>query len=436
MFLPPQVLFCMEKLQQAGFCAYAVGGCVRDSLLGLTPADYDLCTNALPQETAAVFAGFPLVRSGEKHGTVGVVLDHQVYEITTFRTEGGYRDSRHPDWVRFVPSVREDLSRRDLTVNAMAYNPAEGLVDPFGGREDLRHHILRAVGDPATRFSEDALRILRAVRFGVRYDLQPEKATLDAMLQKAPLMDHLARERVFSELCNLLPLVTARDLLDYAPILVRAIPQLAPCLGFLQHNPHHAYDVYTHTAHVVEAVPPELPLRFAALFHDIGKPHTFTLDAQGIGHFYGHAQKSAELADEALRQLKAPTALREQVVTLVAQHMTDLLPDRALLRKRMSRLGPETVRQLLQLQQADFGGKGSSRETHFQQIQALLSQLEAEQACLTVRDLAVNGHDLLALGLSGPAIGQMQQTLLALVLEDRVPNEKEALLQAAKENML
>ncbi len=436
MFLPPQVLFCMEKLQQAGFCAYAVGGCVRDSLLGLTPADYDLCTNALPQETAAVFAGFPLVRSGEKHGTVGVVLDHQVYEITTFRTEGGYRDSRHPDWVRFVPSVREDLSRRDLTVNAMAYNPAEGLVDPFGGREDLRHHILRAVGDPATRFSEDALRILRAVRFGVRYDLQPEKATLDAMLQKAPLMDHLARERVFSELCKLLPLVTARDLLDYAPILVRAIPQLAPCLGFLQHNPHHAYDVYTHTAHVVEAVPPELPLRFAALFHDIGKPHTFTLDAQGIGHFYGHAQKSAELADEALRQLKAPTALREQVVTLVAQHMTDLLPDRALLRKRMSRLGPETVRQLLQLQQADFGGKGSSRETHFQQIQALLSQLEAEQACLTVRDLAVNGHDLLALGLSGPAIGQMQQTLLALVLEDRVPNEKEALLQAAKENML
>ncbi len=432
MLLPQAVQFCMERLETAGYCAWCVGGCVRDSLLGLPPHDYDLCTDALPEEIARIFQDLPLVRSGEKHGTIGVVLEKQVYEITTFRTEGGYLDSRHPDWVKFVRNIDEDLSRRDFTANAMAYNPRLGLRDPFGGAEDLKNHILRAVGDPVTRFREDALRILRGVRFAVRFRLAPEEKTRMAMLETAPLMDALARERVFDELCKLLPLVTAEDLICYAPILTQVIPELKDSIGFLQHNPWHEYDVYTHTAQVVANLEPSLPLRWAALLHDAGKPATFTLDENGRGHFYGHAKVSAALADQVLLRLNAPTALRTQVVTLVEQHMTLLEPDKRLLKKRISRLGYDTVQQLLSLQQADTGGKGVPQDRGFERVRAQIQQIREENACLQIKDLAVNGHDLMALGLAGPAIGKTLAALLEQVLEDRLPNDRQLLLAAAE----
>ncbi len=436
MFLPQSALFCIDRLEQAGFPAYAVGGCVRDSLLGRTPKDHDICTAATPAQIAGLFGEFPLVRSGEKHGTVGVVLEHQVYEITTFRTEGGYADNRHPDWVKFVSTIEEDLSRRDFTVNAMAWSPTRGLADPFGGQQDLQNKILRAVGDPRTRFSEDALRILRGVRFAVRYGLEPEAETERAMQELAPLMDSLARERVFDELCKLLVQIQTRELLRFAPILAQVIPELAPCMGFEQHSPYHKYDVFTHTAHVTAAVAPSLPLRWAALLHDVGKPQAFTMGPDGKGHFYGHARLSAALADSILLRLKAPTALRSRVVTLVEQHMTDLEPDKKLLKKRMSRLGPETVEQLLALQEADFGGKGRSEDSRFPKIRALLQEIIEENACLTLKDLAVDGHDLMALGLSGKKIGHTLAQLLSLVLEETLPNQKEALLTWTKENIL
>lgn len=435
MFIPEAVMACIRRLEDAGFAAYVVGGCVRDSLLGLTPADYDMCTSALPEQTEAVFADFRLVLAGKKHGTVGVVTDDGVVEITTFRTEGDYRDNRHPEWVEFVPNIEDDLARRDFTVNAMAYSPIRGYADPFGGRGDLEKKILRAVGDPETRFREDSLRILRGVRFAVRYGLNPEENTLRAMNCLRALMDNLARERVFDELCKLLPLVTAADLLHFAPVITTAIPELQPCVGFLQHNPHHSHDVYGHTAHVVEGVDPSLALRWAALLHDVGKPGTFTIDEDGRGHFYGHAKESAALADAALRRLKAPTALRERVVLLVEQHMTPLTADKKLLRRRLSALGSETLYQLLSLQEADWGGKGTSasRESgDFSEIRSLLRQIEAENACLTLRDLAVNGHDLMAAGLTGPAIGRTLNQLLSLVLDEQLPNEKNALLDAAQ----
>ncbi len=436
MTLPPQVHFCIQQLNQAGFEAYAVGGCVRDLLLGLTPQDFDLCTSATPDQICQVFSQFSLVENGRKHGTIGVIVDHNLYEITTFRTEGGYQDGRHPDWVEFVTSLQADLSRRDFTVNAMAYAPDTGLQDPFGGQADLKNHVLRAVGDPYQRFREDALRILRGVRFGVRYGLVPEKATEAAMAQTAPLMDQLARERVFDELCKLLPLVKAQDLLRFAPILTQVLPELRPTLGFQQHSPHHIYDVFTHTAHVVAATEPDLALRWAALLHDVGKPQCFTLDSQGRGHFYGHAQASAQMAEEILLRLKAPTALRKEVVLLVSQHMTPLEADKKLLRRRMSRLGAPVLWKLLALQQADFGSKGRQEPDPFGQVRALLQELEAEKACLSIPDLAVNGHDLMALGLRGPAIGKAQAYLLEQVLEEVLPNEKNALLQAVKENLL
>jgi len=434
MRLPAAAALCIRTLEQAGFRAYAVGGCVRDALLGLTPHDYDLCTNALPQETAVLFAGYRLVRSGEKHGTIGVVMDGEVYEITTFRTEGGYADSRHPDWVKFVPSVEEDLARRDFTVNAMAYSPGEGYIDPWGGQADLRDHILRAVGDPATRFSEDPLRILRGVRFAVRYGLTPEPETRQAMEDLAPLMDKLARERVFDELCKLLPLVTAEDLIWAAPIITQVIPELKAAVGFDQHNPHHLYDIYRHTALVVEGVPGILPLRWAALLHDVGKASVYTQDEAGVGHFLGHAQAGADMADTILRRLKAPNALREQVVTLIQRHMVLIQPERRQVRRWMGRLRPEVLDWLLTLQEADIKGTGLPGD--IQRLHAIREQMQIllqEQACLTVRDLAIDGHDLMALGFSGKAIGQCLNTLLEQVLEETIPNEKDTLLEAAKE---
>ena len=433
MFLPENVLTCIGILEKAGFEAYAVGGCVRDAILGLTPHDYDLCTNALPAQTAALFPDHTLVRSGEKHGTIGVVFGKEVIEITTFRTEGGYLDSRHPGWVRFVPNVEDDLSRRDFTVNAMANNPKTGYIDPFGGQEDLEKGILRAVGDPTTRFTEDALRILRGVRFGVRFSLTPTEDTLAAMNTLSPLMDNLARERVLDELCKLLPLLSARDMARYSAILTQVIPPLAPTLGFDQKNPHHIYDIYTHTAQVVENAPKDLAVRWAAILHDCGKPGCFTLDEKGIGHFYGHGEASAQMADELLLQLKAPTALRERVVFLIQKHMTPLEPDKKLLRRRLGQYGVDALQQLLALQKADCIGTGTHENDRFEAITSLVEEILQEQACLTLRDLAVNGKDLQEIGFApGKEMGACLNFLLEQVQEEILPNEKEALLTAAK----
>lgn len=435
MNLPEYVSACLDALENAGFATYVVGGCVRDACLGLAPHDFDLCTAALPEETEAVFADHPLVLTGKKHGTVGVITDFGVVEVTTFRIEGDYRDNRHPDWVTFVPDVEEDLARRDFTINAMAYSPTRGFADPFGGQKDLEDKVLRAVGDPEERFQEDSLRILRGIRFAVCYGLNVEARTEKAMHSQAGLMDNLARERVFYELCKLLPLVSTEDLCRFAPILAAVIPELAPMIGFDQHSPHHAYDLYTHVAHVVAGVPADLTLRWAALLHDIGKIPTFTRDATGRGHFYGHAQVGAEMADQVLHRLKAPTALRQQVVTLIGSHMTRLEPNKKTLRRQLGRWGWETVEMLLQLQEADMSSKGTGTQAEMEQfsgIRKLVEELKAENACLTIKDLAVNGYDLMALGFVGKAIGSCLNALLEQVQEEKLPNEKEALLEFAR----
>ena len=434
MHLPENIMGCIRTLEDAGFSAYAVGGCVRDALLGLTPHDYDLCTKALPVDTARAFSPYTLVRSGEKHGTIGVVMEGEVIEITTFRTEGGYQDSRHPDWVRFVSGLEEDLARRDFTVNAMAFSPEKGYIDPFGGQADLKNKILRTVGDPVARFTEDPLRILRGVRFAVRFGLTPEAKTEKAMFQLSHLMEKLAKERIFDELCKLLPQITAADLQRFAPVLTAVIPELKPAVGFLQHTPHHAYDVFTHTALVVEGVEDDLILRWAALLHDSGKPGSFTQDSDGRGHFKGHAHLSAEIADDVLHRLKAPTALREAVVLLIKQHMTPLEPDKRILRRRLAQYGEETVQKMLALQKADFNGKGvADSNPQFSVIEDLLQEILQEEACFSLKDLAVNGQDLIRIGfVPGPAIGACLAQLLEQVLDEKIPNEKEKLLQAAK----
>jgi tRNA nucleotidyltransferase (CCA-adding enzyme) len=438
MMLPEYVTTCLNALENAGFPAYCVGGCVRDHLLGLTPNDYDICTAALPEQTEAVFSGYPLVLTGKQHGTVSVVFGEEAVEITTFRTEGQYLDNRHPEWVRFVATVEEDLARRDFTVNAMAYSPKRGFADPFGGREDLDKKILRAVGDPVQRFREDSLRILRGLRFAARFDLAVEEATWAAMVSEKHLTDNLARERVFAELNGLLPRVTAADLIRFAPVLAVVIPELESMIGFDQRSPHHAYDVFTHTAYVVENVSPVLPLRWAALLHDVGKVPTFAQDETGRGHFKGHAAVGAEMADVILRRLKAPRLLWEQVVFLIGKHMTKLKPEKKYLRRYISQLGMETVNQLLLLQEADMGSKGKGKPEELCQfaiLRTLLREIEAENPCLSLKNLAVDGHDLTELGIRGKAIGETLNRLLEKVMDEELPNEKAMLLHSVKKTM-
>lgn len=437
MELPEYVSRLIARLEEAGFEGWCVGGCVRDHLLGIAPHDFDLCTNALPPQLQALFSDHALVLAGLKHGTVGVITDGGVVEITTYRTEGDYADSRHPGWVEFVPELEQDLARRDFTVNAMAFSPSRGLRDPFGGEKDLREKVLRCVGDPEQRFREDALRILRGLRFAARFGLTIEEKTWQAMLACTPELDALARERVFTELCGLLLYTDDLLLQKAAPIVCRVIPELAPTVGFLQYNPHHAYDVYTHITHVVAGVPAVLELRLAALLHDMGKPGCFTRDDTGRGHFYGHAKLGKALAEGVLTRLKAPTALKEQVLWLIGHHMSFYEPERKILRRALSRHGIERLRLLLALQRSDMGGKGTGEDAAVLQdlteIAQALEAVAAEAGELSIRSLAVDGKDLQALGIPpGPALGQVLKALLEAVVAEEAPNEKSALLALAK----
>jgi len=426
---------CVDTLEKAGYDAYLVGGCVRDALLGLAPHDYDLCSSAAPEQTAALFKQYSLDLTGAALGTVKV----GALEITTFRRESAYHDSRHPDAVAFVKDVREDLARRDFTVNAIAWSPSRGYVDPFGGRRDLENRVLRCVGDPETRFREDALRILRGMRFAARFRLEVEPRTLDAMLRLTPLTDNLARERVFEELTGFLLAADAMSLCRFAPILGQIIPELAPAIGFDQHSPHHAYDLYTHIAHVTQAVRAEPASRWAALLHDTGKVPCFTQDETGRGHFYGHAQAGAKLAQTILLRLRAPKQLRERAVWLIENHMVRLNPERKMMRRWLSQNGKEAMEQLISLQEADMGGKGTDEHrdsSQFAELRALLAALEEEEGRMSLKKLAVNGHDLMALGYSGRAVGQELDRLLSLVLDETLPNEKAALLAACQKKKM
>ena len=436
MVLPEQIEACVRALEDAGFAAYLVGGCVRDSLLGITPHDYDVCTAALPEQTSAVFRHIPQDFTGIKHGTVKLFAPGEEIEITTFRREGDYRDNRHPDWVAFVPDVREDLARRDFTVNAIAWSPTRDFADPFGGIADLKAGVLRCVGEPETRFREDALRILRGMRFAARFGFSVEEETLAAMIALAPLTDSLARERVYEELSGFLLKAGVEDLLRFAPILSQVIPELAPTVGFRQHSPHHAYDVFTHTAYVTAAVPADLALRWAALLHDIGKVPCFTQDETGRGHFKGHAQAGARMADTVLQRLRAPAGVREEAVWLIEHHMSVLQPEETMLRRWLSRYGREKLERMFCLQEADMRGKGTSEHEHssrYPRLRALLEQLDAREGRITLKSLAVKGGDLMELGLRGRQIGDCLNDLLEQVLSGTLPNEKAALLQAVKQ---
>ena len=437
--LPHAVEAVLAALENAGYEAYLVGGCVRDHLMGRTPQDYDITTSALPEQTLQVFSHLRVIETGLKHGTVTVVCEGMPLEITTYRTDGSYSDSRRPDSVQFTRSLREDLARRDLTVNAMAMDRLGNITDPFGGCGDIKAKLLRTVGDADTRYAEDALRILRTLRFASKLGFCIESATEAALLRGKEHLHRISAERIFSELTALLMGDGARDVLvNYFPIISTVLPELAPMYGMQQYNPYHIYDVWQHTAAVVDAAPKTPALRWAALLHDCEKPSCFHRDEKGIGHFYGHAQKSAKLADKILRRLKASNALREEVCALIDVHDDPMPLSDKVVRKRLSKLGEERFFRVLQLKEADSRGQNPEKLPaslqHLEALRQTAERLLQTEGVITVATLAVNGADLMALGLSGKAIGKAQQNLLTRVLDGKLKNNREALLKAAKQN--
>lgn len=433
MYLPPQVNQALEMLAAAGYEAYLVGGAVRDYVRdNRRGKDWDITTNALPEEVERVFSGYRLIETGMKHGTVTVVIDREPLEITTYRIDGSYSDHRRPDSVRFTRSLKADLERRDFTMNALAYNPNTGVVDLVGGRADIAANLVRCVGEPDRRFQEDALRILRALRFAAVFDMAVDAATADAIHRSKGLLEKIAVERIQVELTKLLCGVgAARILREFADVLAVVVPEIVPMFGFAQRNPHHDRDVWEHTIAVTASIPAQPVLRWAALLHDIGKPHCFSLDDHGVGHFYGHGARSTDIAETVLRRLRFDNATRERVVLLIKHHDTPLPREEKRIKRLMNRLGVDASLQLLQMHRADTAGQHPDCAVRYAELDGvgqIMQQIIDAAACLAVKDLAINGSDLLALGFQGREIGQALQDALNAVIDGAVPNEHQALI--------
>ena len=430
--IPEFVKNLLCTLESAGHQAWCVGGCVRDLRLGRTPVDWDVTSSALPEETMALF-GERAVPTGLKHGTVTVRTEDQPVEVTTFRKDGAYRDHRRPETVTFTDSLEEDLRRRDFTVNAMALDLRGTFRDPFGGLGDLERGILRCVGEPERRFHEDALRILRGLRFSACLGFVLEEKTASAIREKKELLRDIAPERVWAELSRLLTGRWADEVLRAYPEVVGVFwPDLLPMIGFDQRTRHHCYDVWEHTLHALAAVEPDVVLRCTMLLHDVGKPETFTLDARGHGHFKGHPARSAALAEDMLRRLRVDNATRETVVRLVEWHDRNIPRTDQGLRRALRDLGEADLRRLLAVKRADNQAQAHQDLLgEIDKAEAILDRLRAEGACVSLGQLAVRGGDLAALGLRGPAIGRMLDLLLDRVVDGDVPNEREILLKTA-----
>lgn len=435
--LSEEILTIMNKVKENGFEIYLVGGFVRDSVMQKKADDADFTTNATPEQILEIFKAFRTLTTGIKHGTITVIINHKPFEITTYRTEKGYSDCRHPDEISFADKIEDDLSRRDFTVNSIAFNPESGYVDPFDGMSDIKKRLIRCVGEPQKRFTEDALRIMRALRFSSVLSFSIDEETEKAMFSCKNLLSHISKERIFSELSKMLCGENIREVLTkYSEILSVIIPEIKDMKGFEQHNFHHIYDVLEHTAVVVESAPALPHLRFAALFHDCGKPDCFSLDKDGVGHFYSHASISAKKADEALLRLRCDNKTREKVVRLIKLHDAPIEEDEVVIKKKLSKYGEDLFFDLIKLKRADTLGLAPEfhcRDAHFDILEDTARKVLSEKPCFSLKDLAINGNDLSELGFEGREIGECLKGLLIAVLENRVKNEKSALIKASQE---
>ncbi len=434
--LPKEVDTVIVALQSAGYSPYLVGGCVREMLRGKAPSDYDMTSDAPPQEVLRLF-GERAHPTGLQHGTVTVVSGGLPIELTTMRRDGAYKDSRHPDSVTFGTSIEEDLARRDFTVNAIALSPNGTLVDPYGGQKDLNAKILRCVGEPKRRFEEDALRILRLVRFCSVLGFSAEDETARAAREARGSLAHIAHERVYAEMNKLLLGENVGEtLLAFPDILGVPIPEILPCVGFDQCNYHHCFDVWGHTARAVAAVPPKRELRWTMLFHDLGKPRCMTVDGDGVGHFYGHTDISAQMAEDIMARLHFEKALRDSVRAQLECFDDMFPPERAAIHREMAKRGREVTADLLLTKRADNAAKapdGLARaQAPWLAAQKVYDELIAENACCSIHELGINGKDLAVLGYRGREIGAVLARLLDEVAAEKLENTREALLKRAQ----
>ena len=432
--IPEKVNKIIHTLQEHGYEAYAVGGCVRDSFLGREPMDWDITTSAMPEETKALFPH--TFDTGIEHGTITVLLDHEGFEVTTYRVDGKYEDSRHPKEVIFVRNLQEDLLRRDFTINAMAYNEKEGLVDIFGGMDDLRAGIIRCVGNAQARFSEDALRILRGIRFAAQLGFELEDETREGMRLLAPTLRKISAERIQVELVK--TLTSSRpDLLREAwklGITKEFLPEFDLAMETTQETVHHMYTVGEHILHTLLEVRPDRILRLTMLLHDIGKPYMKTMDADGVAHFKGHPEKSSELANEILHRLKFDNDTIRKVTKLVRYHDHRMPVTPAHVRRAVHEIGEDLFPLYLEGRRADVAAQSmyqhKEKVADIDGVEKLYDEIMERKECVSLKMLAVTGKDLIAAGMKpGKEIGQMLEHFLDLVLEHPELNQKEELLK-------
>ena len=437
--IPADANELIHTLQNNGHSAYIVGGCVRDSILGRTPHDYDICTSATPSEMLEIFKDGKIIETGLQHGTVTIIVNGEPYEITTYRIDGIYSDNRRPDTVTFTDKLVEDLRRRDFTINAMAYNDEEGLIDPFNGMEDIKYKKISCVGCAEDRFGEDALRILRAIRFAAQLEFTIMPGTDREIHKQYKNLENISIERINSEFCKI---ASSDDfcveLLLYKDVFSLFIPEIKDMFNFPQNNPWHIWDVFGHTIHAVEYCDSDdLIVRLAVFFHDFGKPHSYQDGEDGIRHFKYHGKVSADITDSIMKRLRFDNETRNNVVELVYYHDATFEVGKKYVKRWLNKIGEKQFRRLLQVKKADNKAQNlelsSDRIKELSEIEALIDEVLQEDECFSLKDLAVNGKDLIGVGYkSGKELGNTLNKLLQLVIDGDCPNEKEKLLQEAE----
>ncbi len=437
--IPSDANNLIHILQNNGHSAYVVGGCVRDSIIGRPIHDWDICTSATPKEMLEIFKDKKIIETGLQHGTVTVVVNSEPYEITTYRIDGTYSDNRRPDSVTFTSSLIEDLKRRDFTINAMAYNDDEGLIDPFNGLEDIKHKKIDCVGSAKERFGEDALRILRAIRFASQLEFSIMPGTDWEIHKQYKNLKNMSIERINSEFCKIVSSNTfCVQLVLYDDVFSLFIPELKDMIRFEQNNPYHAYDVFDHTIHAVEHCESnDLIVRLAVFFHDFGKPHSYQDGEDGYRHFKGHGRVSADITNAIMKRLRFDNETRNNVVELVYYHDATFEVGKKYVKRWLNKIGEKQFRRLLEVRKADIKGQKPDykpeRIEKVNNIESILEEVLREDECFSLKDLAVNGKDLMSIGYkSGKELGNTLNILLQLVIDGECPNEKEKLLQEAE----
>jgi len=435
--IPDFIKKIMEHFETKGFQAFLVGGCVRDFILGKIPSDYDIATNALPAQVKEIFKQFTVVETGIEHGTVTIVTGVGKVEVTTYRIDGKYKDGRRPEGVFYTDTIEQDLARRDFTINAIAYSPERGIIDPYGGQGDIKRGIIRCVGDPDKRFKEDYLRILRGIRFVSVTGFSLERNTAEAMKRVKTNISFVAVERIREEFIKILcGEYVEKALLEHREFIETVIPTIGKSFDFNQNNPYHIFDVYRHTVEVVKNTPSQKALRLAAFFHDIGKPFTYSEDKKGIGHFYGHGKVSTEITKEVMSNLKFDNETKTRVKLLVKYHDREILPDKKAIKKFLIKNPVSLMEDLLILKKADISGQNPkliSRLEEIEKIGKILKEIVEEGACFTLKDLAIKGDDLIKLGIKpGKNIGEILNDCLNKVVNEELSNTCAELIKYVK----